>query len=413
MKTHRMLSVAAISVLAATAAPAGVAYAGAPGLRDQEIGAMAPDDQARLLDPLRDLAEALDSYGRSGGAAFYTGVAIDANHDLVDLYLTDTAEAGKALAAARRTDPEINASLVRVHRSAATVVDLHAARNAFISQAHSFKVYAAGISPDGNLTVEVPDPIAATKVMAAAKLATGDVHITFVHGTSRTAKSWDDAKWHDSAPFIGGDVITSNGEGYCTTGLPAVRQSDGHPLMVTAAHCFGLETKVYTAGGTTWQYGNGQTGNYVGKVTARNTTWDAEVLDGANNNADESDTSGWKPLTSVAYSYVGDYVCHSGARSASMGHPTPCGIKVTDADLWFPIGGYSSRGVEGVDTHGWGSVNGDSGGTVFGLLSGDNRQARGIVSSGGADGTPDQARVDWVEATDIFNAFGLKLNPQT
>jgi len=41
-------------------------------------------------------------------------------------------------------------------------------------------------------------------------------------------------------------------------------------------------------------------------------------------------------MTSVQYSYLGDWVCHSGARSASLGHSTPCGIKVTNQDLCSP-----------------------------------------------------------------------------
>jgi len=39
------------------------------------------------------------------------------------------------------------------------------------------------------------------------------------------------------------------------------------------------------------------------------------------------------------------------------------------------------------------------------------RQARGIISSGGLDGTGDQGRVDWTEAIDIFRAYRLRLNP--
>ena len=63
--------------------------------------------------------------------------------------------------------------------------------------------------------------------------------------------------------------------------------------------------------------------------------------------------------------------------------------------------------------HGWGSVNGDSGGTVFAVEARGRRQLRGLVSSGGADGTADQKRVDWPEAVDIFRALGLRLNPTT
>jgi hypothetical protein len=175
-----------------------------------------------------------------------------------------------------------------------------------------------------------------------------------------------------------------------------------------------MGARVYTAGGATRAYGNRATGSYVGTVTSRVQQWDAETLVGSTNNADESDTSRWVPMTSVAYSYEGDYVCHAGQASFFLGHPTPCGIKVTDGDIWFRIGGYWARGVEGVDVlHGWGSHNGDSGGTVFAIERNGARQARGIVSSGGLDGTSDQKRVDWTEAVDIFAADNLVLNPRT
>lgn len=184
--------------------------------------------------------------------------------------------------------------------------------------------------------------------------------------------------------------------------------------MITAAHCFATGQRIHTGAGTAGAYGNGLVGSYVGTVGTTNRQWDAEEITGANNNADESDTSAWKPLSSTAYSYVGDYVCHDGAASFYLHHPTPCGIKVTNGDIYFRIGGYTARGVEGVDVaHGWGSHNGDSGATVFAVQPGDKRQARGIVSSGGLDGTSDQKRVDWTEAVDIFQAFGLELNPKT
>lgn len=236
------------------------------------------------------------------------------------------------------------------------------------------------------------------------------IAVKYTVGTPVVPKSWNDVKWHDIAPFIGGDVLTANGVSYCTAGLPAVRKSDNAPVMVTANHCFALGKRIYTAAGPTFQYGNRLLGNYVGRVSATAPHWDAETIPSPNN-ADESDTSGWKPLSSVSYSYLGDYVCQSGQRSAALGHPTPCGIKVTNQDITYHFNGGDVRGVEGVDIHGWGSVNGDSGGTVFANLGHGVRQARGIVSNGGKDGTPDQRRVQWTEAVDIFRQFGLKLNP--
>ena len=100
-------------------------------------------------------------------------------------------------------------------------------------------------------------------------------------------------------------------------------------------------------------------------------------------------------------------------RSFFLNHPTPCGIKVTNGDIWFPIGGYMARGVEGDDvTHGWGARSGDSGATIFAVQPYGKRQARGKLSAGGTDFTTGQTRIDWTEAPDIFSAYNLKLNPR-
>jgi len=412
-------------------------------LTDAEIGTMAPATQAALLDPLRAIAGALSDVGEGRGADVFTSVGIDANHDVVNLYLTGTARAAGFIQAAKSANPSIDTNLIRIHKATYTLAAMDGALEAYRAKRHSYAVYAISAAPDGSgLKIEVANTAAAIKAdntAAAIKTVDNDfaarpngaakshvvspvsvastvstVDRSFSKGSARHTKSasWNNVKWHDSSPFIGGDVIT-NGSGQCTTGLPAVRKSDGRPVMVTAAHCFGVGQRIYTAAGTTWSWSNKLLGNYVGTVTSPSVGWDAELLVGANNNADESDVNWWIPLTSVTYSYLGDWVCQSGARSASLGHSTPCGIKVTKQDLWFPIGGHYARGVEGVDVvHGWGSVNGDSGATVWAATGNAHaRQARGIISSGGLDWTADQKRVDWTEAPDIFNAYGLKLNP--
>jgi hypothetical protein len=310
---------------------------------------------------------------------------------------------------------------VEVRRAAYPLTTLDAASRQAVSSTQPYAVDAAYPAPDASgVDVEVSDPATASRTAGHVLRLTDRVGtqtavpVTFVAGSPRVAHDWDAVKWHDAAPFIGGDVLTSDGDHhYCTAGLPAVRVRDRHPVLVTAAHCFAADQRVYTAAGATWAYRNKRKGDYVGTVTKRSTAFDAELLDGTHNDADESDTSGWKPLTSVAYSYRGDYVCQSGARSASKGHPTPCGIKVTIDDLYFQEGGHTVRGVEGVDVHGWGSVDGDSGGTVFAVEPHGKRQLRGQVSAGGADGTKDQRRVDWPEAVDIFRTFKLRLNPST
>jgi hypothetical protein len=426
--------VLALASAASFSSPAA-AVGGASGrvLTDVQIGAMAPAAQAALLDPLRAIAGALNDVGTGQDANVFTSAGIDANHDVVNLYLTDTTRAARFIQAARSANPSIDTSLIRSHRAAYTMAAMSKAAQVYLAGRHPYAVYAVSAAPDGSgLSIEVARPAAAATADGTAGAVSGGktfagtatpqtsrpaiVARSYRKGSPRLSKSaaWNSVKWHDSTPFIGGDVIT-NGSGYCTTGLPAVRISDRRPVMVTAAHCFPVGQRIYTGAGATWSWGNKLRGNYVGTVTSRNYGLDGELLVGANNNADESDVNRWIPLTSVRYSYLGDYVCQSGARSASLGHSTPCGIKVTNQDLWFLIGGHYARGVEGVDVvHGWGSFNGDSGATVWAATRNANaRQARGIISSGGADGTKDQRRVDWTEAIDIFSAYRLRLNPVT
>jgi len=407
-------AVLALSVLAGSAGSArGAATPRRVGaLTDEQIVAMAPDAQARYLAPLRAAAEALDSYGRGRGAAIFSAAGIDANDDTVNLYVKDVGQAAAFQHAAAGAAGNIDLRVVRVHAARYTLTDLDDAVSSFLASPRHFTVRALSVNPDGSgITAEVRDD-ATVRSASTAEPSTGGVVISYQPTPPGVPKSWNDVKWLDRAPFIGGDVLTPDGVHYCTAGLPAVRRSDNQPVIVTANHCFRVGTALYTAAGPTFRYGNRLRGNYVGRVSATAPRWDAEILPAANN-ADENDTNRYVPLRSVAYSLAGDYVCHSGQRSASLGHPTPCGIKVTDPDITYSFNGGTVRGVEGVDVNGWGSVNGDSGAIVFAISGPGVRQARGIVSNGGADGTPDQRRVQWTEAVDIFNQFGLKLNPVT
>lgn len=411
MSRRRVVRLAMIApLLAATTWPVGPADAAV--LTNAAVAALSPTAQAARLQPLRRLAGDLDQLGRARYRAQYAGVSLSAGDDTVDLYVTSASAGRRLIGAARARDAHAEWRDVRLRAARFSAARLDAAARALTrtpvaNRVESISLPAAGTGLD--VAIEGSQPAA-----ALTGSSTIDGVPVAVHREAPThQKSWAAAKWHDSTPFIGGDYLTRDGHDRCTAGLPAVARGTGKPVMITAAHCFAIGTRVYTGAGTPGDFGNGLVGNYVGTAAANNREWDAVELTGANDNGDESDRYGWKPLTSVAYSYDGDYVCQNGAASFFLGHPTPCGIKVTDDDLYFKIGGYWARGVEGVDVHGWGSHNGDSGGTVFAVEPNGARQARGIVSSGGADGTVDQQRVDWTEAVDIFRAFDLKLNPQT
>lgn len=398
----------ATATLPATAAPSPTRPA------TGRFAALTPAVQASRLQPLRDLASALDATGRrTRFAATYGGVRIDAAAGRTVVLATSTAAASAIRAAARAMRPDLSWSRAGTALAAHSRRSLDAAVLRYIRGPHPAGTVSVAVSPDNQGLVVSVTGRSAPRLAPAVTSAGIPVRYS-VTARPSVAKSWAAVKWHDRSPFIGGDVLTSDGKRYCTAGLPAIRRSDHHPVLITAAHCFGVGKRVYTGAGTSGHYGNGKVGSYVGKVTAKILQWDAEIIDGTDNNGDMSGTSTWRRLTSVAYSYDGDYVCQAGAASFYLGHPTPCGIKVTNDDITFRMGSYWVRGVEGIDVrHGWGSHNGDSGGTVFAMQPGGRRQARGIVSSGGEDGTPDQRRVDWPEAVDIFRGFRVALNPRT
>ncbi len=198
-------------------------------MSDAQIGTMSASAQGRLLTPLRDAASALGMEGASRtGSGVFSGVVIDANRRQVDLYVVDIARGRALIKAAKQASPSIDTSLVQIHKAAYTLVDLKAARVHFLSQKHSFETLAIGPRPDGStLLVEVSDPAAAKR---AAPARVGDVVVDFEHGTKRVSKvyhapkavagergrptsdRWAAAKWHDSTPFIGGDVVTPDGQ---------------------------------------------------------------------------------------------------------------------------------------------------------------------------------------------------------
>ncbi len=61
----------------------------------------------------------------------------------------------------------------------------------------------------------------------------------------------------------------------------------------------------------------------------------------------------------------------------------------------------------------WAVAHGDSGTMVY-TNTGSTRQACGVVSAlSGPYQTNAGSYFSWTEATDIFNHFGLKLNPTT
>ncbi|MFI2239786.1 peptidase [Streptomyces chrestomyceticus] len=437
-KTATVLGAAGLALLT-TMTPGAQArpVAPHPPVTEAEIAAMAPEKQEKLLAPLRTLADAVARVGSGGKAAdIYAGARIDAPRGTVQVQLTDLSRAAAFRTAVSAADRRADTRRLVPVQAGQTRRALHAARDRLFAREKAgelpYTLYTVVVAADASsLEIAVDNPDAAAKAEAKARRQPSarsiapahEIPLVFKQGQriSSAARTWADVKWKDATPFIAGDVLTDGGQ-YCSAGLPAVRKKDNKPVMVTAAHCFANGTKIYTGSGATPAFGkfydglNGLTGNYAGTVNGVATGWDAELLIGADNNADVSETTSYRPLTGVAYSHNGDFVCHNGAASFFMKRETVCGIKVTNDDITYKLDtGWKARGVEGTRLPGkpWAAAHGDSGALVF-TPKGSVRQARGIVSAlAGPYQTNAGNYLYWTEATDILNHFGLKLNPKT
>ncbi|MEY9965596.1 hypothetical protein ABIA33_003642 [Streptacidiphilus sp. MAP12-16] len=426
-----------------------------------QILQLTPAQQGAYLAPLRALAGALDGAGRGTSSGIYTNVIIDAPNYQVDLLVTEPAKAKRLIDAARHATPSINTTLVKIQSARYTRKQLDAARdqlaNQYSTHQLAYNLISAAPDPHGaSLLVSVDDVAKARATVGnvARSMRQSAVPIVFSSGTAlsglvgkapaRTPSAvtanaidpyWAGVRWHDSSPFIAGDQLVTV-EGYCTAGIPAMT-TDGHntPVLLTAGHC------VKSSAVSDIQTGNGKAGFYYNPVVSGGNEvgfgggssvsdqWDATEIVGQNYNADESDTTTYKKITSVAYSYDGDFVCQDGAYSFFAGQGVPCNIGVTNQDVlyWHANGSgvdVQSRGVQGRhlisyggqwEPSGWAGHSGDSGGLVF-SLSGGNTQARGQVSAGADDtwvGQGGDNTIYWTEAPDILGHYNLKLNPNT
>ncbi|MEU2718212.1 peptidase [Streptomyces sp. NPDC007205] len=436
---------AGISTPNAQAVDVSDSVTGSGTLTLAQIAAMQPPAQSRILDPLRKLAAALDTAGKKAEADVYSTVRIDAPRGIVHVSLTNPADGPKVIRAALKVDRNIDVHRIAVERAPYTLKQLHTAREKLLAQAAShqlpYHVYTVAVATDGSslqIGVDKPATAQAHTPLVHTAVATGStpanildgVAVTFQQGEQPRPTDQASIKWDDSSPQIGGDVIT-DGDYYCTTGLPAVTSANV-PVMITANHCFQTGRSVYTAGGAHPAFGKyytsttGALGSYVGKVTGNSGAWDAEELTGGHNNSDVQLSDTWHPVTSAAYSHTGDLVCQAGGASYFMGYGNVCGIEVTNQDITYSLNDWSGthnvRGVEGTrlaSNQPWVNAEGDSGGMVY-SVSGSTYQARGVDSAGSGPccyARPDTGKdvafnyIFWTEAPDILGRFGLKLNP--
>ncbi|WP_426502093.1 hypothetical protein ACPPVO_31095 [Dactylosporangium sp. McL0621] len=390
--------VAGIGAGTAQAAPAPLTYS--------QIAALPPQQQAKILDPLRAVADVAGTVGRSQESGVFSGVQIDATAGAVTVYLTDLGRQKAFLAAMRAADAGLDTRPARFARSPLTRAALEAGRDALLagSTAADLTVESIVVPADGTaLHVRVRDTGRAARALPAsgAGLAAPNGVPVVLEPASDGA---DRSRVRDTQPWIAGEALasasTSESAVYsCTSGLPSRRISDNRSFLISAAHCFNDNASVYTG----WSGGGF---NFIGTATYRDNLDDAIAIDtsstgitggrewdGPANNIYNVTGSGW--------SYNGDMTCQDGFSSKIV-----CGLLVTGDNItWTGSNGVGHRGVEAHQVNGQtASRPGDSGGLVF-SLSGTTRQARGIVSWGGGSTTR------WTEAPYIYSQFAMQLAP--
>ncbi|MFD0561554.1 hypothetical protein ACFQ2M_05620 [Kitasatospora saccharophila] len=400
----------------------------------EEFSKLSLAQQTKILTPLRAIANALGDQGRGKHADTYGSLVIDAPAGSVTLFATDDSKASSLIADAKQEHPEINTGLIKVAKAAHTRTELESARNKILTDIDAkkitFPIYSISLSGDAS-GLEVTTGKSSASGSGAAALAPnaqttsadqvktalgGSVNVNLVEGAPLHTNEW---RWNDSAPYVAGDYVGDTSGHRCTTGA-AVYNGTGDWIL-TASHCFPPNDAAW---GNSDQDPNHDLrywsqGNYVGQVTNVNTWWDMEALwtqksggQGAVSLEADQPWGRYYPVTSVQYSYKGDWVCQDGVTAYFTGQGVPCGIQVTDDDttwtpdapFWWDNTRHTSRGVCGYAS-GYGADHGDSGALVF-TVEGDNRQARGSVSAGS-----DVHHVCWTETKDYLQAVGVFLSP--
>lgn len=423
-KQRRLISMLCIGSLAT-----GLLVVGTEGaIAEGNVGVAQSNSAFMVLaaaeKPLDEIANALGDQGRGEFADTYSNLRVDSTHNRIFLYATDLQRAAEMVQAAEKARPGIDTSRIEVIKAAYAkkAIDVQLERiirSPEVKNSADLTVYTAAAAPDGSGIEVTARPDALKQAHALAAASSGGIPVTVTAGTPVTPAEW---RWNDDTPFIGGDMLVgpSRIPGYvaqCTSGL-AAEDINGNDYLLTSAHCYGTGVTVYGNGNPVGDLSSLRYGHRIGTVVSESTEpWDAALINtggsnGQGTNSDEADTpyGRWIPVDSEAYSYIGQSVCQDGTRSYYTGHGVPCGIAVSNSDIWVNIkydngAMMSIRGVQGIST-GWAVTNGDSGGLVFSINGANTRQGRGLVAAESGNST-----MFWTEAPDILDYFGVHLNP--
>ncbi|MFC8825948.1 hypothetical protein ACFT9I_11395 [Streptomyces sp. NPDC057137] len=391
---YGVLAAAALLVLPLAAHQASAGESGA--YSDSRMAAMTPEEQAKILTPLRQAAQSATAVGREQRQDVFTGAEIAPGYQGVNVYLTDPAEKESFLQEMRRSAIKPGSARITFKQGLHTRTELHKTIKSLHSQTlkQSFSIVGASAAVDGSGITVLADDLGAADTYFGARRSAIPVEVK--QGSAVKPMSRED----DSAPYYAGAALNGSigGPSYCTSGIPAVSTWDGRQWLVTAGHCYNVNDVVRTNGG-----------RVVGSVWAKLPEWDAAFIEAPTNRRtwDGYDATGYsRYLNGVGSTVNNDWTCQLGYNTKVM-----CNLKVINHEQFYTLSGTTTqiKGVYALQQDGVDAVTpGDSGGPVVTINNPDSRQMNGIVS---AASFTDIRAIYWVDAVDIFNAFAIKLNP--
>lgn len=397
--TSVVVSMAAMSIPAANAAPGTVLSKADEALADDFPGAEDLKDRA-IMEPLvQALSEATGDEGGTvaiidGKPNGFASFIVDNARHRIDLYWV-----GRIPTSVQRIIEAHPGVDVALHSARYSLPAMLRATDAVSEGYHKLEgdngtLFTVGPDREGRgIKVRVStlaDVVDRERVEQAVSQLT-DVKLASVEiGAQQSLNPFSGGRQSDESPHYGGaqiQITTSSGGNarWCTTGASVEGLGTGNKYMTTSIHCMeklGLpdheidsEGKVYNAAGVfigTWKWTAGQLQKDRHAILIKlksGSTNSGRAYWGANSSASNL------PVDGITTSPLGDSVCAHGANTGAH-----CGGTVTDKNFTLMHGTVSIKGmVEAVHPTSLMAGSGDSGGPVSIVKSNGKRPIAGFV----------------------------------